>query len=164
MTRLLIVRHGIAEETSRSGSDFDRALTPEGRSRVSKVGRELGKLDLFPDAIVSSPLLRAVETKELLRREFSLDEDGGVFEEFAPEAEPEAMFAALRVILGGRSIACLAVVGHLPSAPRFVAAALGSTRDCIEMKKAGVAVLDFPGVPAAGRGSLELLLAPKVFV
>lgn len=164
MTRVLIIRHGIAEETSRSGRDFDRALTDEGRTKVAKVARELSRLELVPDLLLSSPLVRAVETKLVLATEFGLDDgDGGVLDEFEPEGDPAAMFAALRERLRGGSHECVAIVGHLPSAPAFVAAALGSPRECIELRKAGVAVIDFPGAPAPSRGVLELLLAPKLF-
>lgn len=163
MSRLLIIRHGIAEETSKSGRDFDRALTDEGRTRVARMGRELKKLELGPELVISSPLRRAVETRKLLADEFGAEDVAEVLEEFAPEGEPIAMFSALRELLRTRTCETVAVVGHLPSAPLFVAAAIGSPRECIELKKAGVAVLHFPGAPAPGRGTLELLLAPRVY-
>ncbi len=158
--RLLILRHGIAEETSPTGKDSGRRLTKEGKEKISAIAKALRRFDLAPTAIVSSPLVRAIETANRVRDELGIESPIEVFEEFSPEGTPPEMVAALRRAACGED---LCMVGHLPSAANLVAALIGAPRDdAIELKKGGVAVIEFFGPIAIARGTLRLLLAPKV--
>ncbi len=64
--KLYIMRHGPAEDDSPTGRDADRALTIPGRERVRAVAKALEEKDEAPFAILSSPLLRALETAEIV--------------------------------------------------------------------------------------------------
>ncbi|HMF27773.1 MAG TPA: phosphoglycerate mutase family protein, partial [Candidatus Cybelea sp.] len=55
-----------AEPQSWSGSDFDRPLTREGRGRMEREAKAIDDMSLELDCIVTSPLLRAKETAELV--------------------------------------------------------------------------------------------------
>ena len=63
---LLLVRHGIADERSEDLDDAQRSLTPEGRERTSRQLERLLELDLACDLVLSSPLVRARQTAELI--------------------------------------------------------------------------------------------------
>jgi phosphohistidine phosphatase len=63
--RLLLVRHGIAEDRSEDRPDGLRALTPAGRRRTTAVLERAVALGLAVDRLVSSPLVRARQTAEL---------------------------------------------------------------------------------------------------
>jgi phosphohistidine phosphatase len=60
------MRHGPAEDRATSGRDFDRALTPSGRERVRDVARTLHEADESPHVILTSPLVRALQTAEIV--------------------------------------------------------------------------------------------------
>ncbi len=62
MQRLILLRHAEAENRSRSGDDFDRALTPSGRAEALAVGRRLAALGYRPDTAIVSTARRAGET------------------------------------------------------------------------------------------------------
>lgn len=62
----LFVRHGQAVDPYLAGSDRDRWLTMEGRVTVERVGAALKDAGHVPERIFSSPLVRAVQTAELL--------------------------------------------------------------------------------------------------
>jgi len=64
MTRLLVVRHGQSEwnATGRWQGRADPPLTDEGRRQSKVAGGALGTFD----AVVASPLLRAVETATII--------------------------------------------------------------------------------------------------
>jgi phosphohistidine phosphatase len=110
--RLLIVRHAEAVPGS---PDELRSLTPEGRERARELGRRLREEGVHPDAVVSSPLLRARETAQAL----DLGEPE-VDERLAPGATPfDVRDAAL-----GRG-ALVLVVGHQPDCSRAVAVLTG---------------------------------------
>jgi phosphohistidine phosphatase len=110
--RLLIVRHA---EAAPGSPDELRSLTPEGRERARELGRRLREDGIQPDAVVSSPLLRARETAQAL----GLGEPE-VDERLAPGATP---FDVRDAALGRGPL--VIVVGHQPDCSRAVAALAG---------------------------------------
>jgi len=110
--RLVIVRHA---EAAPGKPDALRALTPRGRKQARMLGRRLRELDLEPDAIVSSPLLRARETASAL----GLGEPV-INERLAAGASPDGV----RDTVLGRGEPVL-VIGHQPDCSRAVAALAG---------------------------------------
>ncbi len=108
------MRHGPAEDRADSGMDSDRALTSSGRERVRAVARFLVELEEEPLAILTSPLVRAVQTAEIVAVVTKLsDRDGNV--EVRRELGPGGPGAPALV----RSLASSAerrvmVVGHEP--------------------------------------------------
>ena len=64
--KVLLVRHAIAVDRDTPGiSDHLRPLTEEGAARFRKTARSLADL-LTPDLLLTSPLLRAKQTAEIL--------------------------------------------------------------------------------------------------
>ncbi|MCL2777030.1 MAG: histidine phosphatase family protein [Polyangiaceae bacterium] len=64
--KLYIMRHGPAEDDSPTGRDANRALTKSGRARVHAVAQSLVDHDEAPLAILSSPLVRAFQTAQVV--------------------------------------------------------------------------------------------------
>lgn len=64
--KLYLVRHGDAVPEQQAGCDRDRWLSQRGREAVRILGRLLREARTAPDAIVCSPLPRAIQTAELL--------------------------------------------------------------------------------------------------
>ena len=62
--KILLVRHGAAADGE--FPELLRPLTPEGRRSVKRLARSIDRSGLRIDAIVSSPLTRAVQTAEIL--------------------------------------------------------------------------------------------------
>jgi phosphohistidine phosphatase len=106
--RLLIVRHA---EAAPGNPDELRPLTPTGRAEARALGDRLRDEGFAPDAILSSPLLRARETARALG--FGEPE---VDERLAPGATP----FDVRDAAAGRGETVL-VVGHQPDCGRAVA-------------------------------------------
>lgn len=156
---LYVIRHGIAAETSPTGRDADRALTPEGIRRLERVAERLDELGMRPRSFVSSPLLRARETAIILRDRLAPKIEIPQLEELAPEGDPHAAARALRPF----AVDSLALVGHLPSVQLLIRLFLGAAHDeAVEMKKGAVALIEFAGTPAPGRGCLRALMPPKI--
>jgi phosphohistidine phosphatase len=160
--RLLVIRHGIAEdreEAARAGRpDEERTLTEEGRSRMA--GAAAGVRTIVPtiDRLAASPLVRAVETAQVVAEEYSglaVDE----VECLAPGAGAEAVVAWLGECGEQETIA---VVGHEPDLSELVTYLLsGATASAVEMKKGAVALVESAGRLQPGSGTLRWLLAPK---
>jgi len=114
------VRHGDAVPQEDAGSDRDRWLTPRGREAARVLARLLREQRIEPDAILCSPLPRAVQTAELLAA--GLDYLGSIssLRCFEPGAQPR--IGAGEVSAAGASVV---VVGHEPSISGLGAFLLG---------------------------------------
>jgi phosphohistidine phosphatase len=108
--RLYIVRHGPAEDHAVSGRDFDRALTAPGRERVRDVGRALQEADELPLLIVSSPLVRALQTAEIVASIAKIEAPVSVRRELSPGGEARALVEELIASEAKRVM----LVGHEP--------------------------------------------------
>lgn len=105
---LTLIRHGTAGEASR---DEDRALTPGGRQEIARVARTLLRTGSRFDVVVSSPLVRAVQTAEIVIS--CLQHAGRVLVDprLVPEASPLAVVELLRGLAPLRRVA---LVAHEP--------------------------------------------------
>ena len=111
--RLFLVRH--AEAVAGEPDDL-RPLTPAGRDAAGAVGHRLAATK--PDAVVTSPLLRARETAELIASACGLTA-------FADERlGPGATEETLRAAAAGRGETVVAV-GHQPDCSEIVLAVAG---------------------------------------
>ena len=111
--RLILVRHAKAA----SGEpDASRPLTAEGRERAQVLGAEIGSHG--PNAVLSSPLLRARETAAPIAAA------AGVELEIAEQLSPGATLADVRAVVDGHG-ATVVVVGHQPDLSQIVHAATG---------------------------------------
>jgi phosphohistidine phosphatase len=64
--RIFLFRHGRAVDETAMLPDEARYLNPTGRRRAREVGARLAKEGVELDAILTSPLVRAVQTAELV--------------------------------------------------------------------------------------------------
>ena len=128
--QLVIVRHA---EAAPGEPDELRPLTPRGREDARALGRKLREEGVRPDAIVSSPLLRALETARELAREVGAE--AGPDERLEPGATAEDVRAAV----AGRGDTVV-VVGHQPDCGRITASLTGGPEP--PFPPAGMVVLD----------------------
>jgi phosphohistidine phosphatase len=126
--RLVLIRHAEAAEGS---PDELRALTPEGHEQARRLGEQLRADGIEPDAVLSSPLLRARETAAEL---------GFGQYEARDELAPGATVDDVRAVVAGRG-ETVAVIGHQPDCGQIAAALSGGPE---------------PKFPAAGFHVLEL--------
>jgi phosphohistidine phosphatase len=68
---LYVIRHGIAEERGEAWpDDTKRPLTDRGVSRLRKAARALNRLGVRFDVVLTSPLVRAYQTADLVADAF----------------------------------------------------------------------------------------------
>jgi phosphohistidine phosphatase len=155
--KLYVMRHGPAEEQATSGVDGDRALTASGRSRVQAVAHRLTELGEEPLFVVTSPLVRAVQTAEIVALATKLSDRDGSLEVrrgIAPGGDGVALAHAL--VAEGRKRVML--VGHEPDLSELVGSLVeGSFGRSFD--KAMVVGLHLPS--ATGRGRLRFVLDPR---
>lgn len=161
---LYIVRHGLAGEHGSYANDNERPLTEEGIRKTRKVAKQLKEFGLRFDLILTSPLVRAKQTAEILQEAHlgkSLQE--------AAELAPGGDFAQWINWLqswresGGNS---LAIVGHEPDLSEWAQRLIwGEARQQILLKKAGVIGINLPseGSPV-GQSELFWLTPPRFLI
>jgi phosphohistidine phosphatase SixA len=112
---LYLVRHA---EAAAGTPDHSRPLTPAGREQARSLGARLRESGVSPDAIVTSPLVRARETGSLLAA--ALGTEATADERLAPGASATDVTEVVRG-LGETVIA----IGHQPDCSRIAAALTG---------------------------------------
>lgn len=118
--QIYLVRHGDAVPEDEAGSDRDRWLSPRGREAARVLGRLLREQAVAIDAIVASPLPRAVQTAELLAASLDYLEPIATRRCLEPSAHPRVAAGELAAL--GRAIL---VVSHEPAISSLGAFLLG---------------------------------------
>ena len=108
LQRLILLRHGKAEERAPSGKDIDRALAPRGHVETRETARRLAEAGFVPELALVSSARRAAETWEAASGAFP-----GARTETTPalyNANPATMIEAAEASGAGSVI----LVGHNP--------------------------------------------------
>jgi len=163
MGKVLVIRHAIAEDADagllQGRDDSQRALTGEGRRKFTQAAKGLARLVKEINLIATSPLLRAVQTGEVLSRQFSVKPIQ--IAALEPAASPGALLEWYREQAWNE---CVALVGHEPYLSEWVSEMLtGRPCSIVQLKKGAVCLLevDLSGSPMAGRATLQWLLQPS---
>ena len=156
---LYLIRHGLAEARGDAWpDDAKRPLTADGMSRMRKTARRLARLGMSVEVVLSSPLVRARQTAEIIAG--GLDSRPSLVN--VDSLAPGGTYAALLADLEKHTRkARIALVGHEPALGELAARLIGS-RHPIEFKKGAVCRIDIDDLPPAGPGDLRWLLTPKI--
>ncbi len=157
MMDLYFLRHGDAlGKDEWRGDDSARALSEEGVQQIRREAKTLAGLSLGISLILSSPLVRALKTAEIVAAALGLEDSLLTDKRLSPGFDPPA----LRDILADHAdVSAVMLVGHEPDFSETIGACIGGGR--VECKKGGLARLDITD-PARPRGSLLWLLPPRV--
>ncbi|MEP0913457.1 phosphohistidine phosphatase SixA [Leptolyngbya sp. GB1-A1] len=167
---LYIVRHGLAGEHGSYANDNERPLTEEGIRKTRKVAKRLKELGLQFDLILTSPLVRAKQTAEILQS-IGLGKSLEESTELAPQGDFQQWVNWLQQWQQEKGQQekqgkCLAIVGHEPGLSEWAQQLIwGEARQQIVLKKAGVIGINLPveGSPI-GRSELFWLTPPKFLI
>jgi phosphohistidine phosphatase len=156
--RLLLLRHGIAEERSLDRPDEKRRLTPEGIEKMREEAKAFLRIGLKPDLVLTSPLRRCAETAKIVADTLGLTDRLYEDERIAPgfrlgdlqkiaEQNPDAQQ--------------MMVVGHQPDLGMIAGQLIASP--ALDLKKGGLIRIDTDLIQP-GRGVLVWMLAPGLLV
>jgi phosphohistidine phosphatase len=157
--QLFLIRHGIAEERGDAWpDDAKRPLSEDGIERFQKSARGLARLDVWIDVVLTSPLVRARQTADIVASAFDPRPSIITIESLAPGGSYASLLADLEK--HGRKTR-IALVGHEPGIGELGARLIGS-RHSFEFKKGAVCRIDVDEIPPVGPGDLRWFLTPKV--
>lgn len=156
---IYLIRHSDAEKASLSKKDFDRKLTPEGEEKIKTAAE--GWKSLIPSFshIISSPLIRAVQTAEIVANAYKLSNKIIIDKRLSPGSTTENVVDLVQEISGSE----IALVGHEPDFSEHVSNLISSSGANIEFKKGMIAKINFNGKVRLGKGILEFLIPAKAY-
>ncbi len=162
MLDLLVVRHAIAEDResfARTGEpDELRPLTPRGQKRMRRAATGLRTLVPRIDVLATSPLVRAVQTAEILAGAYG-DLEVEEVAALEPDASSKSLLGWLERQAEGSTVA---VVGHEPSLSFHVSwLTARSNQPFVEFKKGGACLLRFYDEVFSGGATLLWMLTPR---
>ena len=159
MQSLYLVRHAIAFERGQEWpDDAKRSLTHKGAARMREVIDGLLELGVEIDLVITSPLVRAKQTADLMIAGWPESPALVVSPALSPGAAPSAVTDVLSQHTRANGIA---LVGHEPALGELGAWLIGA-RHPLVFKKSGVARIDVPATPIGGAGVLVWLATPKM--
>jgi len=155
--RIYMLRHGRAlARADWRGPDDTRPLSDEGEAAMRREAAALAALCLAPDTIVTSPLVRAQRTAELVAEALHAGDRLVEDARLAPGFDAGRLAA---VVADHEPTGALMIVGHEPDLSMTIAELIGG--GIVVCKKGGLARVDVEVVDGCLRdGRLVWLLAP----
>jgi phosphohistidine phosphatase len=134
---LYLLRHAEAEPCRTD--DFSRRLTEKGRDQARRVGEFLEARKIIPDLILSSPVLRAKETAEIVTNKLA-GADLSMVPWLACGMFPET---ALHELAAYQQFESVMLVGHEPDFSSLIATLIGlESSATINVSKASLTAID----------------------
>jgi phosphohistidine phosphatase len=159
---LYIMRHGLAVARGSVvfAEDAQRPLQPEGKEKMREIAEGLMRVGLELDWVVSSPLVRAVETARIIAESSASSAAVDVCDALRPGGSPEEVIAFLAK---RPSRTRVLVVGHEPDLSELVARLIGAGSDAnLGFKKGGCCLISFEEFPPRNPGQLTWWLTPRL--
>ena len=150
------LRHAEAEPDA--SNDFDRKLTPKGLEQAGKVGKFLLRNGLLPEAIVSSPVIRARQTAGAVEKK--LGQASVVIGPWlACGMTSDTCLAELSAHSGSQSVM---LVGHEPDFSDTIATILGvADSEALNIRKASLTGIELSSFHPGG-GRLQFLVPARL--
>ena len=158
---LYLLRHGIAVEREEMPQEGDEArpLTPKGRRQLRRVAGALRQMDVKPDVVFASPLVRAQQTAEVMVKQLKLRKPAKLSYELRPGGSPEKFVRQLTALKPAPSE--VLVVGHEPDLSELLSLLVaGNLTAGFVLKKGGIACVETDRLRPGQCGNLAWLITP----
>lgn len=159
--QLYLLRHAVAleREEFKGDSDSERPLTADGRKKMRRAARGMRKLGISFDLILSSPLVRARDTADIVAHEFTTRRHLKLTDHLKPGADQKALVQALRKIEHARDVV---LVGHEPDLSILLSRLLGvKSPEALKMKKGALCLLSVDKLRYGACARLEWMMTAK---
>lgn len=162
--QVYFVRHAIAVDHGTEGfSEDERPLTDEGREKMLRAAQGIRALKLIPEVIFTSPLIRALQTAEILQTELSKKGGPDIPVEIEKSLSPGGDLEDFLKKLKERKEEQVTLVGHEPAMSSWVQSLLGcDPTGSIRLKKGSLCHLELTWVGARPIVELVALLQPRM--
>jgi phosphohistidine phosphatase len=155
-----LIRHSDSEGISRGIKDFERSLTPDGENKIRNACLFWKNIIAEFDFIISSPYLRALQTAKIISSVYNYKKEIVTDRRLGCGSETESLIE----ILNSYQAVEIAIVGHQPDLSIHLSRLISSAGTSIEFKKAAIAKISFNNKVREGKGVLEFLIPPGLFI
>jgi phosphohistidine phosphatase len=160
---LYFMRHGIAadREDPATSTDAERPLTGKGAKRLRRAGRGLSRLDIPFDGVLTSPVLRARQSADIIAHALGIDRGLEQISGLAPESTVEQLLFGLTRYHERQH---LLLIGHQPLLGATIAFLLtGQAGGELDLKlgKGALCRVEIDTLPPAEPAKLHWMLTPK---
>ncbi|HEY2328523.1 MAG TPA: phosphohistidine phosphatase SixA [Verrucomicrobiae bacterium] len=158
---LFLLRHGLAVECDDLDfqNDDARPLTPKGRRQLHKIAAAMRAMELPFDVILSSPLVRARQTAEIVAAEFKSGKRLVLAGELSPGGSVKKLVQKIRALESAAENILL--VGHEPDLGKQISLLItGKAGAGFTLKKGALAKLEVEKLRAGKCATLAWLLTP----
>ena len=160
---LYLLRHGIAaaKDDPAFESDRERPLTKKGMKKFRKAARGIERLRVSFDAILTSPLVRARQTADIVAEILGQESIVEEIPALAPDSSPEQLLSELSRLEGKEN---LMLVGHEPFLGKLAGFLLTRKNDSdaqLPLKKGGICRIEIDAVPPTQPVQMHWFLTPK---
>ena len=157
---LYFLRHGQAgDRADWTGDDDERPLTKKGKESLGREAETIVQLDLRVDVILTSPLVRAVQTGAVFAERLLL---GDKFIQDARLAPGFGIEQLAEIVNEYGEASAILLIGHEPDFSQTISDLTGGSR--LVMKKGGLARVDLLPDTGSLAGELLWLVPPKVLI
>ncbi len=154
-----LLRHGIAAEIGgKIKTDAERPLTDEGIKDMKLEARGMDNLKMAFTAILTSPVLRARQTAEIVADVLKCKDILKVTDALAIPPSRTALMSELRQFQKDDHIL---LVGHEPNMSELTAFFLGHERLRFTYKKGSLCKIELTRMTPTPRGELKWFITPK---
>lgn len=145
----------VAEELEEN----ERRLTAKARKKASKIARNLDKLDVELDVILSSPYAYTRQTARIVAEAFEIKNKAIILSEsLAPGGDAAKLIEEIKVLPAVENVL---IVGHEPELGKLISLLItGNAEAGVSLKKAGVCKLIAEDLTHARCAHLDWLLTP----
>ncbi len=160
--QLYLIRHAIAVRSDSPvvTADGERALTEVGIKKMRNVARALVRMGVTFDVVLTSPLIRARQTAEIVCDVLKCPDRIEPCDALAPGCDIDLLADVLRKYESANAVA---LVGHNPDFEALAADLIGGSHQTgILFKKGGICRIDLDRIDPQPAGGLIWHMTPKL--
>jgi phosphohistidine phosphatase len=159
---IFLLRHAEAVEAGKQRMHTlqdDRPLSSKGKHQMKESAGVIGQALPGPVSLLSSPLLRAVQTAKIVAK--ALDKRGKVVisNYLLPHVPPQRLWTAVLSTLEEEAIL---LVGHDPQLSKLVAFLTGTQSSSVDFKKGALCCIELEDRELPRTGKIKWFLTPKL--
>jgi phosphohistidine phosphatase len=157
---IYLIRHGDSEGISKGLKDSERKLTPDGELKIRNAS--LFWKNIIPEFeyIISSPYLRALQTAKIIATVYNFKKEIFIDKRLGCGSETESLIEIFNSFQSGE----IALVGHQPDLSNHLSRLISGSGASVEFKKGAIAKISFNNKVREGKGVLEFLVPPGIFI